>query len=464
MNEANAYAARISAGGSGCRRRRAPDDDAERSLRADEQLREIGSDRGARRAAGRDDRAVGEHDVEAHDDVLDLAVAGRELAGAAAREPAADGRQRHRLRPVPARDAVLVAELVFEHVAERARQHVDEHRRVIDVDDALQRGEVEQHAAEHRNTRAAHAAPTGGGGNRNRARRCTRAAPPRPRRASAAERSTDARVATWSSSAQIIASGHQSRLASPISAAAVETSAPVAASCSCRVVVDLDPRRAAADHATPAASPANAIGGVGAPRLVSMRGTTELGGWVRERVERGLGQAARRPFGRRSALGTARPGGRARRRSNPAPPPSARRRRAPRPTDASRASRRARVRRESTSSTVRAISVAHRVHDFGLGSTGARRRSARRAWRRRAAARAPRARRRRSAWRDPSAASAESHPDAPCSEHCLVRLGRRPATPSSFTATSMVSAAMRRYVVSLPPVTVITPPADARTE
>ena len=40
------------------------DDDAERALRADEQLREVGADRGARRAAGVIERAVGEHDVE----------------------------------------------------------------------------------------------------------------------------------------------------------------------------------------------------------------------------------------------------------------------------------------------------------------------------------------------------------------------------------------------------------------
>ena len=84
-------------------------------------------------------RAVGEHDVEADDDVLDLAVAGRELARAPAREPAADGRERHRLRPVPAGDAVLGAQLVLEHVAERAGQHVDEQRVVVDVDDAVER-------------------------------------------------------------------------------------------------------------------------------------------------------------------------------------------------------------------------------------------------------------------------------------------------------------------------------------
>ena len=54
-------------------------------------------------------RAVGEHDVESHDDVLDLPVARGELTGAAAREPPADGRQVDRLGPVPERHRVVVA-------------------------------------------------------------------------------------------------------------------------------------------------------------------------------------------------------------------------------------------------------------------------------------------------------------------------------------------------------------------
>ena len=206
------------------------DDDAERSFRTDEELGEIRTDRGTRRAAGGHDAAVGEHDVEADDDVFDLAVAGRELAGAAAREPAADRRERHRLRPVPARDVVPAAKLVFEHVAERARLHVDEHRRVVDVDDAVDRGEVEQHAAEHRNARAAHAAAAGGGGDRNARFVAQPQARPRPRRWSAGRTITDARAV------DLIVERPDHRERPPVAArladlgGCVDTSAPVAAS------------------------------------------------------------------------------------------------------------------------------------------------------------------------------------------------------------------------------------------
>ena len=149
-------------------RSRAPTMMPERAFGADEQLREVGADRGARRTAGRDARAVGEHDVEAGDDVFDLPVAGRELAGAAARDPTADGRQRHRLRPVSAGDAVL---------GRGARPRTRRRRCpgststsievVVDVDDAFDRGEVEQHPAEHGHARAAHAAAARGGGHGN---------------------------------------------------------------------------------------------------------------------------------------------------------------------------------------------------------------------------------------------------------------------------------------------------------
>ncbi len=75
-------------------------DDAERALRADEELGEVRAHRLAGLAAREDPPAVGEHHVEADHDVLDLAVAGRVLAGAAARQPATHGGQRHRLGPV----------------------------------------------------------------------------------------------------------------------------------------------------------------------------------------------------------------------------------------------------------------------------------------------------------------------------------------------------------------------------
>ena len=142
------------------------DDDSERAFGADEELREVGAHCGTRRAARRDGRAVGEHDVEAGDDVLDLPVAGRELTGAAAREPAADGGERHRLWPVAGGDAVLGAELVLEHVAEGAGQHVDEHRPLVDGADTRQPGEIQQYAAECRDAGAADTAAPRGGGDR----------------------------------------------------------------------------------------------------------------------------------------------------------------------------------------------------------------------------------------------------------------------------------------------------------
>ena len=96
--------------GAGCSRRRAPVMMPSVPSRADEELGQVGPDRGTRRAAGVDRAAVGEHDVEADDHVLDLPVAGADLARAAAREPAADGRQVDRLGPVPDRHAVLGAQ------------------------------------------------------------------------------------------------------------------------------------------------------------------------------------------------------------------------------------------------------------------------------------------------------------------------------------------------------------------
>ena len=103
------------------------DHDAERAFGAEEHLGEVGADRGAGRAAGADQGSVGEHHVETLDDVLDLPVTGRHLSRAAARDPTAHRRERHRLGPVPARDAVVLAQVVLEHVAERAGAYIDQH-------------------------------------------------------------------------------------------------------------------------------------------------------------------------------------------------------------------------------------------------------------------------------------------------------------------------------------------------
>ncbi len=97
-------------------------DDAERALAADEQLGQVGPDRGTGRAAGVDDATVGEHDVETDDDVFDLSVTRRHLPGASAREPAPDGRQVDRLRPVADRHVMLGPEGLLEPCAERARR------------------------------------------------------------------------------------------------------------------------------------------------------------------------------------------------------------------------------------------------------------------------------------------------------------------------------------------------------
>ena len=102
-------------------------DDPERAFGPHEQLREVGADRRPRCATRVHERAFGEYDVEALDDVFDLAVAGGELAGPAAREPAADRRERDRLWPMPTRDFELIAKRVLEHVAEHAGAHVDQH-------------------------------------------------------------------------------------------------------------------------------------------------------------------------------------------------------------------------------------------------------------------------------------------------------------------------------------------------
>ena len=76
------------------------EDHAQRALGADEDLVEVGPDGRPGSAAGVDHPAVGQSDVEADGHVLDLAVAVGELAGGAAGQPAADGRQGDGLRPV----------------------------------------------------------------------------------------------------------------------------------------------------------------------------------------------------------------------------------------------------------------------------------------------------------------------------------------------------------------------------
>ena len=111
-------------------------DDAERALGTDEHLVEVGADRRRRRAAGADHAAVGEHDLEPDDHVLDLPVAGRVLAGAAARDPSADGGQLEALGEVADRQPMR-DERGLEVGPERPGVDADDARGLVDVDDAL---------------------------------------------------------------------------------------------------------------------------------------------------------------------------------------------------------------------------------------------------------------------------------------------------------------------------------------
>ena len=95
-------------------------DDAEGALTADEELGQVGPGGGARAMSfGVHDAAVGQDDLEAEHHVLDLAVAGGVLAGAAAGQPPADGREIHRLRPMA--EGVAGADLPRAPPRDRAR-------------------------------------------------------------------------------------------------------------------------------------------------------------------------------------------------------------------------------------------------------------------------------------------------------------------------------------------------------
>ena len=124
--------------------------DAERALGAEEQLGEVGSDGRRRGAAGAHDLAVGEDDLEADDEVLDLAVAGGVLAGAAAGDPAADRGEVEALREVADGQAVAALQLGLEVRAERPGEDLDDPRLGVDLAEAGEAGQVEQDAAEHR--------------------------------------------------------------------------------------------------------------------------------------------------------------------------------------------------------------------------------------------------------------------------------------------------------------------------
>lgn len=133
-----------------------PRHDAERALGADEQRGEVGA-RGARGlGAEAQQRAVGEHHLEARDEVGDRADPRRVLAGAAGADPPADGREREGLRVVADGEAVW-RERILELGPHGARERLHEARLGVDGHHASQRAGGEHHAAAGGDRGAEHA-------------------------------------------------------------------------------------------------------------------------------------------------------------------------------------------------------------------------------------------------------------------------------------------------------------------
>ena len=142
-------------------------DDAERSFGTDEELREVGTCGLSSVTAGVDDRSVGEYDVEPDHDVLDLAVAIRQLTGATAGQPTTDGGERDRLWPMSDGQSEFRLKLFFEHVAECASSDIDDSRNRIDGTDSRQSAQIEDHATEEGDRTSHHSTAACGGGDRN---------------------------------------------------------------------------------------------------------------------------------------------------------------------------------------------------------------------------------------------------------------------------------------------------------
>ena len=127
---------------------RRPRDHAERALRADEQLRQLGAHRVPRhrdrvgQAAGRRRHAQRQHEI------LDLAVAGREHAGPAGGDVAADRRPLDR-RGIVRQHQPAGVQLGLELAPVLAGLHGHGHRDLVDLDHLGERAQVDHDAAVH---------------------------------------------------------------------------------------------------------------------------------------------------------------------------------------------------------------------------------------------------------------------------------------------------------------------------
>ena len=142
-------------------------DDAQRALAADEELGQVRSRGGTGPLAlGAHDAAVRQDHLESDDHVLDLPVTGRVLPGAAAGQPAADGREVHGLGPVAEGVALTdLAEGGLEIRTECSGSHVGGQGHLIHLAQTGDPGHVQGNAAVHGYGAPAHAAAAGRGGH-----------------------------------------------------------------------------------------------------------------------------------------------------------------------------------------------------------------------------------------------------------------------------------------------------------
>ncbi len=101
-------------------------DDAERTFRTDKDLLQIRSDCRAGIVSNRHQRTIGQHDFHAIDHVLNLAVARRKLARAAAGYPAAHSADTERGRPMPHGHAKVALDHFLKNIAEHASFNFDD--------------------------------------------------------------------------------------------------------------------------------------------------------------------------------------------------------------------------------------------------------------------------------------------------------------------------------------------------
>ncbi len=128
---------------------RRPRDHAERALGADEQLRQLGSHRVPRHRDRVGQAACRRRDPQRQDEILDLAVAGREHAGPAGGDVPADRRPLDRGGIVRQHQPAGV-QLGLELAPVLAGLHGHGHRDLVDFDHLRERAQVDHDAAVHR--------------------------------------------------------------------------------------------------------------------------------------------------------------------------------------------------------------------------------------------------------------------------------------------------------------------------